>query len=88
MAQSIVAQSGSDLAVMVTAVAQSLDFGDRAFPLAFTGGAILANAGLRHALETGLAQRGIQPTPLVAVRDPVAGAVHLALRLAAESRQR
>jgi len=85
-AKAIVVQAGCDLATMVAAVAEQLAFGDCPFPLAITGGVLLANPLLRQALESSLSERNLRPEPIVSVPDPVTGALRLAAQLRAESR--
>ncbi len=85
VARTILAQAGRDLASMVAAVAGKLGFGDRPFPLAMTGGVLLASRLLGESLQASLAEQGLRPSPVVPVPHPVAGAVQLAARLRAES---
>jgi hypothetical protein len=56
-----------------------------AFPLAMTGGVLLADPLLRQSLKSGLAERNLRPEPVTAVPDPVAGALRLAAQLRARS---
>jgi N-acetylglucosamine kinase-like BadF-type ATPase len=85
VARAIVVRAGCDLAAMVAAVAEKLRFGDGPFPLAMTGGVLLADPLLRQSLKSGLAERNLRPEPVTAVPDPVAGALRLAAQLRARS---
>jgi N-acetylglucosamine kinase-like BadF-type ATPase len=85
VARTILARAGRDLASMVAAVAEKLDFGDQPFPLAMTGGVLLGSPRLCESLQSSMAEQGLRPAPIVAVPDPVAGAVQLAARLRAGS---
>jgi N-acetylglucosamine kinase-like BadF-type ATPase len=85
VAQAIVVQAGRDLASMIAVVAGKLGFGDRPFPLAMTGGVLLGNPLLCESLKASVAELGLRPAPIVAVPDPVAGAVQLAARLRART---
>jgi N-acetylglucosamine kinase-like BadF-type ATPase len=78
VAQQILDEAAGELASMVAAVARKLDFASEAFPLAVTGGVLLASDGLRSRLETGLNSCGLAPAAITQVADPVLGAVRLA----------
>ncbi len=86
-AKAIVVRAGSDLAAMVATVAGKLGLDDAPFPLAITGGVLLASQLLRQALASSLEERNLRPEPIVAVPEPVAGAVRLAARLRDQSVQ-
>ena len=86
-AQQIVADAATDLAGLVAAVATKLGFIGREFPLAWTGGVLLGNVPLADSLVGRLAKQGLQPWPVVAVPDPVAGAVRIAVKLRRESNE-
>ncbi len=88
VARAIVVQAGCDLAAMVAAVAEKLGFGGGPFPLAMTGGVLLADSLLRQSLKSSLAERDLHPEPVVPVPDPVAGALRLAAQLRTASRRR
>ena len=78
VAQGILDDAGSELATMVSAVATKLEFPGGRFPLALTGGVLLAESGLRDRLENYMASRGLHPQSITPVAEPVAGAVLLA----------
>ena len=78
VATQIVADAARELALMVRAVANKLDFDSAPFPLALTGGVLCANTALRSRLESHLQQLNLTPTPVAIVEQPVAGAVKLA----------
>jgi N-acetylglucosamine kinase-like BadF-type ATPase len=85
VANSIVVRAGRELAAMVATVAARLEFSDRPFPLAMTGGVLLGNRLLAESLQSGLAEQGLAASPIVPVPHPVAGAVRLAAQLRAQS---
>ena len=78
VAQQIVDDGARELAVMVRAVARTLNLDSAPFPLALTGGVLCANAILRSRLEFHLQQLGLKPAPITIVEQPVAGTVKLA----------
>ena len=78
VAQRILDHAASELAIMVATVAKKLEFpGDR-FPLALTGGLLLAENGVRERLESCITSLALETLSITPVSDPVAGAVLLA----------
>lgn len=78
VAQEIIHQAADDLAAMVTAVAEKLDFTSTAFPLALAGGVLLGCADLQLGLLDHLRRLGLRPEPVADVAHPVLGSVRLA----------
>ena len=78
VAQAIVDDGARELAVMVQAVARTLNLHSADFPLALTGGVLCANTALRSILKIHLRQLGLAANPIHIVEQPVAGAVKLA----------
>ncbi len=56
-----------------------LGFGEDPFPLAFSGGVLVASGRLQMSLASHLTAMGLHPDPVTRVAAPVAGAVKLAL---------
>ena len=88
VARSIIAEAAADLAGMVVAVARKLNFADEPFSLAYTGGVLLKNAILGQLLRARLGEAGLERVTIMAVPDPVAGAVRLATRLLGDRESR
>lgn len=80
----ILDQAADDLSAMVEAVARRLDLGQPGFPLALSGGMLLASAEMRERLAKSLERRGLTPG-VVLVPQPVFGAVCLAQDLVAKA---
>ena len=78
VANQIVDHAAEQLALMVQAVARSLDLSAATFPLALTGGVLCATSALRSGLEMHLRQLGLAADPIAVVEQPVAGTVKLA----------
>ena len=84
IAQSIMHQAANDLAETVLAVAHKLFFvAGKAVPLALAGGLILGSPSLRRQVINVLNASKIAFAPIGLAHEPVAGAVKIALRLAA-----
>ena len=84
VAQSLIVRAVVALADTVDAVARQLDFGDEKIPLALTGGLVLNAETLRAGLLRELENRGDRYSPVAVVRDPVMGAVRIAMKLIKE----
>lgn len=80
VADSILTLAASDLSLLVEAVARQLGWGNRAFPLALAGGALVETPRLRERLLEILRVSGSNPDPVTLVPHPVVGAVLLAAR--------
>jgi len=78
VAGEIIHEATNSLAEMVQAVVAKLRFSTRSFPLALTGGVVLHHHELQTDLEIELHNRGLRADPVVAVPDPVAGALVIA----------
>lgn len=79
VALAIVKQGASELAQMTATLAEQLKLGVE-FPLALAGGVICGSELLRQELAAALAERGLQPSPVKTVPNPVAGCLRLAHR--------
>jgi N-acetylmuramic acid 6-phosphate etherase len=79
VARQIVAAAAGELAAMVAAVASKLDLATSGFPLAIAGGLLLGGADLQKGLLSWLESLRLNPAPLTPVKQPVTGAVKLAL---------
>ncbi len=79
VAEQIVAQAAQELASLVTPAAEKLHLGT-AFPLALAGGVLCGSQVIREALLAELAVRGLTPTEVEIVADPVVGCLRLATR--------
>lgn len=84
-AQRIVAGAAEDLAALVAAVATKLELREDGFPLALSGGVLLANPEIRQTVENRLRRLGLRAQPVAAVTEPVSGAVALARSAAGAS---
>lgn len=82
VAQRLLEQTADALATMIIAVARALDLGADASPLALTGGLLLETELLRARLIEIAKRRGYHFAPVELVREPVAGAVHMACQVA------
>ena len=78
VAQDVLDNAASELATMVATVAGRLKFLDGQYPLALTGGALIAENGLRDRLESRMLSLGLAPRSIAPVAEPVTGAVLLA----------
>jgi len=78
VANRIVDNAAEQLALMVQAVARTVDLSAAMFPLALTGGVFCATPTLRSDLAKHLLQLGLAANPITIVEQPVSGAVKLA----------
>ncbi len=82
VARKLVRDAGAELARAILAVARALQFAEKEIPLALTGGLLLGADIVRDHLLAALDNPMWQFAPVVLVRDPVVGAVRIALDLA------
>jgi N-acetylglucosamine kinase-like BadF-type ATPase len=84
-AGAILGDAADELAQAVLAVARGLRFGEAGqpaqFPLVLAGGFLLSSPSLSASLVSRLSLRGVVPTSVTPVPDPVFGALTLARRL-------
>lgn len=78
IADEIVREAARQLAAMVSAVTARLGLG-KSIPLALGGGVLVGSELLCGRLHEELLARGIQPAPITVVREPVLGALKLAV---------
>ncbi|MGM0486613.1 MAG: N-acetylglucosamine kinase [Planctomycetota bacterium] len=78
VAGGILDHAASELADMVSSVANRLELKGSSFPLALSGGMLLGDVGLRSRLETRLNSLALRAEPITPVNEPVAGALLLA----------
>ena len=79
VAVQIVKQAASELASLVVAAAEKLEFGPT-FSLALAGGVICGSRLIRDSLLTELTARNVSPNPVEIVDDPVVGCLRIAER--------
>lgn len=81
VAQQLVERAFAALADTVIAVARQLRFRESEIPLALAGGLLLETELLRTSLVAELKSRDANFSPIALVREPVAGAVRIAVEL-------
>ncbi len=79
VARRLIERAASALADTVIGLARVLQLRDEKIPLALAGGLLLEAELLRAHLRTELTRRGDQFAPIVLVREPVEGAVRMAI---------
>lgn len=79
VAHQLVTRAGQALATAVIAVCAALAFRERPIPLALTGGLVLSSENVRSELLSALKSAGYEMSPVMLVKEPVQGAVRLAL---------
>jgi N-acetylglucosamine kinase-like BadF-type ATPase len=75
VASQLVEEGARELALAGAAVARQLGLGPGAVPLALAGGAFLAQLGYRERVLKGLADLGVEASPVALVPEPARGAV-------------
>ena len=81
VARRLIERTAAALAMTVIAVARQLQFPPGDIPLALTGGLLLEAELVRTRLAAELGKRGAHFSPIALVREPVAGAVRMAIEL-------
>jgi N-acetylglucosamine kinase len=84
-ASQLIIESGNALADALDAVARALKIEPSAIPLALAGGLLLDAPTMRASVLSAASARGLNFQPVTLVREPVRGAVRLALDLMARS---
>jgi len=82
VARRLIERAAAALADTVIGVARALQLRDEKIPLALAGGLLLEAELLRANLRAELTRRGDAFAPIVLVREPVIGAVRIAMELA------
>jgi N-acetylglucosamine kinase-like BadF-type ATPase len=82
VARRLLERTATALADTVIGVSRVLELRDEKIPLALAGGLLLETESLRKSLHADLIRRGDAFFPIVLVREPVIGAVRLAVELA------
>lgn len=82
VAERIIATAAKELAKMTAALVGRLQLPTRGFPLALAGGVLLNQPRFQQLVREEIAMRGLTPS-IVAVGEPIVGAVKLARQLAA-----
>lgn len=81
VARRLIERAAAALADTVIGVAQMLQFREAKIPLALAGGLLVEAEPLRSVLRAELTRRGAVFSPIVLVREPVIGAVRIAIEL-------
>ena len=82
VARRLIERAAAELANTVVGVARSLQLRDKKIPLALAGGLLLEAELLSKNLRAELTRRDDAFSPIVLVREPVVGAVRMAIELA------
>ena len=85
VADQIIANAANCLAQMVAAVAARLQYTPDSFPLALAGGVLLHHRELRNRLQSALRNLRVSADPVVAIPEPVRGALVMSQRAASRA---